>query len=964
MNKVLKTSLSFIITVLLFCVFISLTSITVMAEGSADLIETSNGKGYRPYLEGYSESSPDKTVGLRRQTQISVYAKATETIYFGSSALGTGAITMVDPNGIPHKYNVTTTSSGYISNLAQEGNGPDRTSSGVGYKPIEIVVPKEGIYTFTFYSSQNDDGKTNPTNNPTKTPVTNEFSGTGVKGKNSAIAAWDITVENSSGEIITGRSFSNALFLNIGAIDAELNTQVYILTNDGFVYKFDTNGSNLFGFIMYANSRGPLYKYVLGADTVVQSAYHSFLANDNSMSSINTASNPFEHVDGSIANVTPYNNKIDETFRLFFNLPDRDLMSYLGISPVTNLGDIVPGSFSFSGFSTNNAFISEGGMFSFKINTSICKATSFEVNMKLKNGSDTYYATLGNKIDKSKVEQNVFWNGLDDSGNIVPAGVYNDVSLTLTLKAGEMHIPMIDIETNKNGFKLFRERWNDVTKKYETVDTSVYYNNSLTTANRDIFVPIAPPPGQNPYLADEKNTTEHPVLSSNPDPAVKGFMAYTTLHGDSALLDFWTHATEDQVLDGKYIMNVVSDVTISKYDSDIAIDKRTNRDLLGGAEFKVYDEHSNILNFKKTADNIYEYSATEIPSTTTQVITSVAAEKLHLTKLPTSTTYTLEEIKAPDGYQLLASKTSLNVPIGNENFVITNDKITDYLVFEKYSSAVAVGDRTPTDLLGGARFTAKNASDETMYFSLSTDSFNKNIYVYEGTISDPSFTDTIETVQGYPTYVYKIPYGEVVFIETKAPDGYILNSGSIPVTVKGGKFSCLITNQPVSTLKIATYPVGSVENPLYNIPNAEYTIKNDSGEYCEVELIGGKYIYKGTTTDINKATLKSKSGEMITVLKLPTDIYCIEEITAPTNYLTTISNNESVSVEDGKITKIIFRNPVLTYNATVNVTNGIETGYTPTVTAGSTSFVVDTDPDSGYDLPTTIVVTMGGTTLT
>ena len=302
MDKMLKKLLSCIITVFLFCVFIPLTSITVMAEGSADLIETSNGKGYRPYLEGFSESNPNKTVGLRRQTQISVYAKATETIYFGSSALGTGAITMIDPKGIPHKYDVSTTSAGYILDLEQEKNGPDRTSSGVGYKPIKIVVPKEGIYTFTFYSSQNDDGKTNPLENPTKTLVTNEFSGTGAKGSNSAIAAWDITVENSSGEIVTGRSFSNALFLNVGALDAGLNTQVHVLTDDGFIYKFDTNGSKLFGFIMYANSRGPLYKYVLGADTVVQSAYHSFLANDNTMSSINTASNPFEHIDGSMLN--------------------------------------------------------------------------------------------------------------------------------------------------------------------------------------------------------------------------------------------------------------------------------------------------------------------------------------------------------------------------------------------------------------------------------------------------------------------------------------------------------------------------------------------------------------------------------------------------------------------------------------------------------------------------------------
>ena len=148
-------------------------------------------------------------------------------------------------------------------------------------------------------------------------------------------------------------------------------------------------------------------------------------------------------------------------------------MSYLGISPVTSLGDIVPGSFSFAGFSENNSFISEGGMFSFEIDPSICKATSFEVDMKLKNGSNTYHATLGNKIDKSKVEQNVFWDGLDDLGNIVPAGVYNDVSLKLTLKAGEIHIPMVDIETNENGFKLFRERWNNLAKKYETVDTSV-----------------------------------------------------------------------------------------------------------------------------------------------------------------------------------------------------------------------------------------------------------------------------------------------------------------------------------------------------------------------------------------------------------------------------------------------------------------------------------------------------------
>lgn len=77
------------------------------------------------------------------------------------------------------------------------------------------------------------------------------------------IAAWDVTVVGSNGnggkEKKLGRAWSDILFLNAGDHRLSIYSNVYVLTRDGFLYRFASNGMQPYAFMFYANNRGFLY---------------------------------------------------------------------------------------------------------------------------------------------------------------------------------------------------------------------------------------------------------------------------------------------------------------------------------------------------------------------------------------------------------------------------------------------------------------------------------------------------------------------------------------------------------------------------------------------------------------------------------------------------------------------------------------------------------------------------------
>lgn len=251
---------------------------------------------------------------------------------------------------------------GYIQNTSQEEIGPhiDESTKG-GYEPMSFTAPVTGTYAFRFLSSGY--GEEDPV--PIKVDekwltgglpdgADNELEQT--NEKNATVAAWDITVVGEGNEKKTGRVWTNTLFLNTGAHETPLKSEIYTLTYDGFEYRVNLNGMEPYGFALYSNNRGPLLdlynmaqpngKRPIGENgeevkrsfDYLRSLTHSFYsrtegndvgpgptrtekdANGNIL--YDSKGNPV--MSSIINNFDPVDPKRDHTHKLFFNRPSAE----------------------------------------------------------------------------------------------------------------------------------------------------------------------------------------------------------------------------------------------------------------------------------------------------------------------------------------------------------------------------------------------------------------------------------------------------------------------------------------------------------------------------------------------------------------------------------------------------------------------------------------------------------------
>ena len=145
--------------------------------------------------------------------------------------------------------------SGLIDSREKELAGPNPEN--VGYTPLLFEATQTGIYEVEFHSVLPESGGTrNPSPVSVDTIYTNENQAAGV-------AAWDITVKNENGDAVPGRGYSFSLALNTGdrkkvpGYSTPLNSDIYILTKDGYLYNIDLNGADPYGFIkMCIRDRG------------------------------------------------------------------------------------------------------------------------------------------------------------------------------------------------------------------------------------------------------------------------------------------------------------------------------------------------------------------------------------------------------------------------------------------------------------------------------------------------------------------------------------------------------------------------------------------------------------------------------------------------------------------------------------------------------------------------------------
>lgn len=413
-------------------------SSAAFAEGSNDLVNNTGNNGYRPYLEWrdrqnfglqrksviyvyaekgekiyfgssvwrsseyalksvLSDNPEEITGGINNSMVGSTIAITLPTVEGGMpydpvnadvgafkwrSALDDGNIGAGDTGiYLTRPNNTNGTYQGYIQNPDQEAIGP--RIEGIkgtenGYEPMSFKAPVTGTYAFRFLSSEY--GEDNPEAigvdadwHTTEPPTTNNIDAT--KESDAAVAAWDITVVDN-GEKQEGRVWTDTLFLNTGAHETPVESEMYTLTYDGFEYRVNLNGMEPFGFALYSNNRGPLFDLYnmaqpdgsrpIGEDgkevdksvDYLRSLTHSFYSftkeNDvgpgptrtekdgNGNELFDSANNPVKST--IINNFDPVDPKRDHTHKLFFNQPSAEAVSAYTRQKklVERIGDIIP----------------------------------------------------------------------------------------------------------------------------------------------------------------------------------------------------------------------------------------------------------------------------------------------------------------------------------------------------------------------------------------------------------------------------------------------------------------------------------------------------------------------------------------------------------------------------------------------------------------------------------------------
>ncbi len=449
----------------------------LLAEGSKDFV---NYPGYRMFLD------------TRDSQQLKVFARVGEYINVGSSHVGIqgGYISVFKPDGtlamtFDNTNNPTgnTTGLGIINNNIQEANGPNGggTANGSGYIPgvIQVQPGDEGVWTVYFdYPSYINSSFLNILNNAPWTRAFNQPNSRRV------VLAWDITVTsggagNTLGSTVhEGRVYSNEYISLINGNGVTTSPTFYVLTEDGYLYQVNIMEADPFRFPISSNSlglvdgnRNPIYK------SKPESAF-TRSANPNSWSPNNIYL--YEPQAQSIGNLI--NNKI------FFNIPDPTMPEFgtvtdivrnntfqtflydsLEILSLTNTylqganpggPPCAPGSFQFG----------KGVWFYFETNLGGSITLQLDLN---NNGSydDPVDVVLTGPLGEGL--DSIFWNGLDGLGVPIPVQNSFTFNYTGTIRFGELHIALTDVENSIGGVTF---KWLNAPPNYP--DSLFYYDHT------------------------------------------------------------------------------------------------------------------------------------------------------------------------------------------------------------------------------------------------------------------------------------------------------------------------------------------------------------------------------------------------------------------------------------------------------------------------------------------------------
>lgn len=407
----------------------------VLGDGSKELYPE-GVKGNRAFLV----SLPLGRNAFANQARHFTFAREGETIAVASSAqnIGMGRIRLTAPNG--KIYETANNNIGRISTLDGSTRKAELAGPRVGYVPFEVGVEtgQTGIWQIEFTSPDTD-----PINAALTEPHNVRADSDWIQNnEGSLIAAWDISVRSMDDTAwLAGRVFVSVLQLHISKetlkdIDGAFYGRNYVLTNDGYVYHVDGNGSHGIDFAYFVNSSGilngsgaPSYKSANQDQTV---NFHNPNDEDGNL-----------HI----------------THKMFYNLPDREmpkesngwfpggkswLYSSQKIAEVKNLG-IVWEEESDKRIDKNGVFI--------RFETNYSGRYKVVINPK----SDKYsFKEREINVETTEGLNRFFWDGLDGEGKFIPYGKDYLIGISISLVKGEIHFPYFDMEINPNGILVER----------------------------------------------------------------------------------------------------------------------------------------------------------------------------------------------------------------------------------------------------------------------------------------------------------------------------------------------------------------------------------------------------------------------------------------------------------------------------------------------------------------------------
>lgn len=541
-STALKTASSLLVSGLALC----LGTPAALAEGSRSLYPAT-ATGNRANIE-WRDTTVQYANFVTRRTLLRVYANAGEVILTGSSAVGVNlgdiliynpGLVQPDPTLGPNFDTVTpaigqeplpavssfscnaqrtalgNAALGQITTRAQELAGPDTIPAGGvagGYAPCSYVAPTTGIYTvvITGPSGFNSTGDTAPTGSIAAVQTD--------AAQDSTVAAWDVTVRATpvSTLDIPGRLFSYYLALFTGANGRFINSNVFALTSDGYLYQTGLNGIDPNGFVIYGNNSG--FRVNQGGELVA-------LERDVVTTTDQLLDRPAE------IDFRP------PAFPIFFAQPDPTVVAALRIPLAAVAPTITPNSLAFAGTAgSNNSFFNTGGTFTYQANLE----HSFQLVIS-RDGVNFDPTNPQNRVLRGRRNAGaatVAWDGLDNSGTPFPVGT--NYQVRLVLRTGEYHFPLLDVENAPNGTPLLQlvNPPVGVCPPFVAPCTSAFYDD------RGYILPQSGTlvgPGVNQALAANAPNPPNsdPVVGFNTavSPNARTFTAF----GNTKALDLWTY---------------------------------------------------------------------------------------------------------------------------------------------------------------------------------------------------------------------------------------------------------------------------------------------------------------------------------------------------------------------------------------------------------------------------------------